>query len=309
MPIPRRLVTRLTLRSSTVPSHRTWGGVPSMVGKSPKYMEVVILWLRVVPRETLRIALRNTFGLQHGSSPSTAGFTTIHEIFSIPRGEHSGASNFWMPQELAFMFSLFPHIRVSQAKNGPDFLLQIPQIPSPTHIALASTQWRSALFSMQPLTTLVDQIPMKSLKKFFSTDLRLGKYWHDPITTFVCTPLGHISERGKADNSWWITIFCRPLRLSYPRVSLCHFREMNLVGMPENKFIRAFKPHFDNFPYFEGKSDILDGSHIISYHIISCHVKLSHIIISYHIYTPWHQHRGWFCMQYWQTSFIRSPWW
>ena len=78
-----------------------------MVGKSPKYMEVVILWLRVVPRETLRIALRNTFGLQHGSSPSTAGFTTIHEIFSIPRGEHSGASNFWMPQELAFMFFSF----------------------------------------------------------------------------------------------------------------------------------------------------------------------------------------------------------
>ena len=71
------------------------------------------------PGETLRIALRNTFGLQHGSSPSTAGFTTIHEIFSIARGEHSGASNFWMTQELAFMFSLFLHIlRVSQERPG-----------------------------------------------------------------------------------------------------------------------------------------------------------------------------------------------
>ena len=53
------------------------------------------------------------------------------------------------------------------------------------------------------------------------------------------------------------------------------------MGMPENKFIRAFKPHFDNFPYFEGKSDILDGSHIISYHIMSCQIISYHHIISY----------------------------
>ena len=55
------------------------------------------------------------------------------------------------------------------------------------------------------------------------------------------------------------------------------------MGMPENRFIRAFKPHFDNFPYFEGKSDILDGSHIISYHVMSNYLISS----SYHIiFTP-----------------------